>query len=79
MSYCQNSYAINVFLKHRRNHYIEIVKAHSGLEVEPSSLFDRSGIELGQHRDQDRTATVSGQDQDHRRGGIGIEAGLRSK
>jgi hypothetical protein len=62
MSNCHNSCVTNIILKHWQNHYLEIVKEYPGPETGPSSLFDRSRLEPGQHRDreQDRTGTKSG-------------------
>ena len=66
MSYCHNSCVINIFLKHWKNHYLEIVKMHSGPETRPGSLFERSG---------DRIRIVSGSGQNGDRIGIGIGLG----
>jgi hypothetical protein len=60
MSNYRNSCVTTILLKHWDNHYLEIVKKHLGPETRPSSLFDRSRLEPGQHRDRDRTGAASG-------------------
>jgi hypothetical protein len=57
MSNYHTSGVTNILLKHWENHYLEIVKKHPGPETGPSSLFDRSRLEPGQHRDWDRNGT----------------------
>ena len=81
MSYCHNSCVINIFLKHWKNHYLEIVKMHPRPKTRPSSLFERSGdrtrIASGsvQNRDRIGIGIGPGQDEDQGRGGIGIGIG----
>ncbi len=71
MSNYHNSCVTNILLKHWENHYLEIVKAHSGPETGPSSLLTGAGsnlgrigignrIRLGQNLDRNRTETASG-------------------